>query len=143
MDETCEDLKRLTALSNCLLKPSCFVERLESEGIYTRLARIAAGVKHNTEGPAVIYADGDRYWYALGKRHRDNGPAFVTVGSETSWYRRGLLHRTDGPATVKPHSEMWCENGLRHRIGGPAIVDHFWQITEWWEFGSRVAKNKN
>ena len=33
------------------------------------------GELHRTDGPAVEYANGNKYWYLNGKFHRTDGPA--------------------------------------------------------------------
>jgi hypothetical protein len=44
---------------------------------------------HRTDGPAIIYADGDCEWYQHGLRHRDNGPALEYASGSKSWYLHG------------------------------------------------------
>ena len=34
-----------------------------------------AGELHRDEGPAIEYADGDKFWYQNGNLHRTDGPA--------------------------------------------------------------------
>jgi len=63
---------------------------------------------HNPYGPAIEYADGDKFWYEFadgdkawylnGKRHREDGPAFKYANGHKEWYVNGKLHREDGPA---------------------------------------------
>lgn len=70
----------------------------------TKLKRIiektkdADGNLHSFNGePAVVYSNGDKYWYHHGRRHRDNGPAILT-NKGFYWYCNGKKHRLDGPA---------------------------------------------
>jgi hypothetical protein len=48
-------------------------------------------ITHRDDGPAVIYADGDKEWYQYGKRHRLDGPAAIYISpipnnKRTFWY---------------------------------------------------------
>ena len=42
------------------------------------------GQLHRTDGPAIEYANGDKYWYINGQRHRDNGPAVEYANGDKS-----------------------------------------------------------
>jgi hypothetical protein len=48
------------------------------------------GRHHRLAGPAVIYIDGDTYWFIHGTMHRDDGPARIwdKYGIE-KWYKDG------------------------------------------------------
>lgn len=43
------------------------------------------------DAPAIIYSNGDKYWYKEGKRHRENGPAFITFPGYREYYYNGAL----------------------------------------------------
>ena len=43
---------------------------------------------HKEDGPAIIWASGDKSWYFHGKRHRTDGPA-IEWKEQTSWYLHG------------------------------------------------------
>ena len=58
------------------------------------------GQLHRTDGPALIYPDGDQLWYINGKLHRTDGPAAISADGHNAWYINDELHRTDGPAMV-------------------------------------------
>ena len=70
------------------------------------------GKLHRIDGPAVEYADGDKFWFQNGKRHRENGPAVENSNGNKYWYQNDVLHRTDGPAVENAdgYVEYW-ENG--------------------------------
>jgi hypothetical protein len=53
---------------------------------------------HREDGPAVVWSNGDKFWYLNDKRHREDGPAIEFSGGNTSWWLNGKLHREDGPA---------------------------------------------
>ena len=43
-------------------------------------------ILHREDGPAVVYADGDRLWYLNGKLHRMDGPALEYASGRKMWY---------------------------------------------------------
>jgi DNA ligase (NAD+) len=57
-----------------------------------------ASLEHRDGGPAVIRANGDRYWYQMGKLHRDDGPAVEMVGGEQKWFVNGEFVRASKPS---------------------------------------------
>lgn len=74
--------------------------------------------------PAILYPNGDSYWYKEGKIHRDNDmPAVVTYNAEM-WLQDNKHHRdNDLPAIIfKEGSQKWYHHGKRHRDTGPAII---------------------
>jgi hypothetical protein len=52
---------------------------------------------HRTGGPAIVFKNGDRYWYQyiLGL-HRNNAPAMILKNGDRHWYQYGFK--------VEPHS---------------------------------------
>ena len=48
-----------------------------------------AGAVHRTDGPAVIYSDGNALWYQYGKLHRTDGPALTYAVGICYWYLQG------------------------------------------------------
>ncbi|NVM34060.1 MAG: hypothetical protein HWN81_00595 [Candidatus Lokiarchaeota archaeon] len=67
---------------------------------------------HRLDGPAVEFADGDKYWYVEGKRHRLDGPAVEWADGDKEWYVEDKLHRLDGPAIeCADGDKYWCING--------------------------------
>lgn len=59
--------------------------------------------------------------YSLdGCRHRSDGPAIIYKNGDTYWYRSGKLHRIGGPAIDTALLRMWIISGKRHRLDGPA-----------------------
>lgn len=79
------------------------------------------GVRHRTDGPALVYPYGAEMWYIDGLLHRDNGPA-VTSGQNQWWYCKGKHHRLDGPAIITPRMREWYQDDLKHRVEGPAVI---------------------
>jgi hypothetical protein len=50
------------------------------------------GVLHRTDGPAIEYRDGLKYWYINGKMHREDGPAMITSNGYKIWCLNGVNH---------------------------------------------------
>ena len=48
-----------------------------------------AGAVHRTDGPAVIYSDGDKLWYQNGLLHRTDGPAVMLSSGIGHWFLSG------------------------------------------------------
>lgn len=64
--------------------------------------------------PALIYGNGDTYWYKDGVLHRDDdNPAKRTHEGEF-WYQHGLLHRDGGKPAVllKDGTKQWYDHGV-------------------------------
>jgi len=47
------------------------------------------GKCHREDGPASIYANGDKYWYLNGKCHRTDGPAVEFADGIKRWWLNG------------------------------------------------------
>ena len=59
------------------------VESKSTAALVPRNWRNKNGELHRLSGPAVIYNDGEMWWYKHGKRHRDDGPAI-------EWPEKGI-----------------------------------------------------
>jgi hypothetical protein len=82
----------------------------------------AMTIQHCTDGPAIEYTNGIKFWCANDKLHRTDGPAMEYPDGSKSWYVDDKLHRTDGPAMEYPDgSKFWYVDGQRHRTDGPAV----------------------
>ena len=44
------------------------------------------GQRHRLDGPAVIFADGNKAWWSHGKLHREDGPANEWANGSKEWY---------------------------------------------------------
>lgn len=53
---------------------------------------------HQVNGPAIIRANGDKFWYRHGILTRTDGPAIDLVTGHKEWWVDGKLHREDGSA---------------------------------------------
>jgi len=70
---------------------------------------------HQTDGPAIEFADGDKEWYQNGELHRIDGPAIEYPNGNHFWYQNNQLHRTDGPAVEYTDGERyWYIKGIRY-----------------------------
>ncbi len=66
---------------------------------------------HREDGPAIEYANGDKYWYQNGKYHREDGPAIERVNGNKFWHQNGKYHREDGPAIEYANGDkVWYHN---------------------------------
>ncbi|TXT25655.1 MAG: DNA ligase (NAD+), partial [Rhodocyclaceae bacterium] len=57
-----------------------------------------ASLEHRDGGPAVVRANGDRFWYQMGKLHRDDGPAVEMAGGVQKWFVNGEFVRASKPS---------------------------------------------
>jgi hypothetical protein len=48
--------------------------------------RLRHAVRHRTDGPAIEWADGDKWWFLNGKHHRTDGPAIECMDGSTQWW---------------------------------------------------------
>jgi len=62
---------------------------------------------HRLDGPALEYANGDKFWYKEGRWHRENSPAIEWINGSKEWYKEGLCHRIDGPAEEWANGEKY------------------------------------
>ena len=53
------------------------------------------GQLHRTDGPAVEYSDGDKFWYINGKRHREDGPVVEWNNGDKEWYLNDINYTED------------------------------------------------
>ena len=95
-----------------------------------KIWRNAEGQFHRTDGPAVEWANGSKYWYLEGVNYTEeeflakmsDQPEVDEVGTKRWKNAEGQLHRDDGPAIehADGSKEWWVEDKL-HRLDGPAI----------------------
>ena len=85
----------------------------------------------------VYYTDGD------GKFHRSDGPSIIWRNGDTEWYCHGTHHRIGGPAVEDHLGEEWYFEGNRHRLDGPAVtlLQNDGTIARiWYYWGKNVSK---
>lgn len=75
---------------------------------------------HNPDGPAIIKADGTKYWYNNGQLHREDGPAIQWADGTFSYYLAGrYLPKTKFDAIIENKGDVLV-NGMifkRHTNG--------------------------
>src|SRR5574343_136173 len=77
---------------------------------------------HRTDGTAIEYSDGNKYWYVNDQLHRTDGPAYEGSNGTKKWWVNGQFHRMDGPAYEgSSGTKEWWVNDQLHRTDGPAI----------------------
>ena len=65
--------------------------RIEVDGLGNRFYYNSANQLHRTNGPAIEYANGTKYWYQNGVCHRTDGPAVEWDSGGKSWFIDGKL----------------------------------------------------
>lgn len=99
-------------------------------------------ILHREDGPAVVFAGGNQYWYKDGELHREDGPAAEYEDGDRAWYIDGKLHREGAPAVVYTNGDkVWYRNGELHREDGPA-VELADGIKEWYINGEQVSEEE-
>ena len=82
----------------------------------TTTYRFNGEIHRDDDLPAVIFADGTKWWYQSGVRHRDDDqPAVIHASGSKFWYKDGTLHRDDDqPAVIYADgTKEWYKNGMR------------------------------
>ena len=76
------------------MSPDALIEALsgsvitQPDGVVVYLN--AAGKPHRTDGPAIVYPDGNLRWCRNGVYHRTDGPAIVYPNGMRAWYLYGV-----------------------------------------------------
>jgi len=106
-------------------------------GDRTEYRKITDNKLHREDGPAIIYVNGDKFWYINGKIHREDGPAVEYNSGTKEWWINGKIHREDGPAVIKANgTKLWYKNDKLHREDGPA-VEYFDGTKGWYINGKQ------
>ena len=72
---------------------------------------------HNPHGPAIIWADGCKFYYINDQLHNSDGPAVIRADGDKSYYINGELHNPDGPAIV------WADGRKFYYINGKELTE--------------------
>ena len=74
----------------------------------------AMTILHREDGPAIEWADGNKFWYLNGKLRREDGPACEWSNGTKIWLLDGDYHREDGPACeYADGSKSWYLHGVK------------------------------
>lgn len=85
------------------------------------------GKMHSVDdAPAVIYADGARWWYREGKIHRIGGPAVIFPNGVEEWWQNNQRHRPDGPAIIYPDTDK--------------VSPELCGVKQWWAHGRLIRE---
>lgn len=77
--------------------------------------------------PAVVYADGTRWWYDEGRIHRVGAPAVILSNGTQEFWQNNQRHRVEGPAVIYPDT--------------PKITPALRGVKQWWTTGILVREN--
>ena len=81
--------------------------RIEDDCHGTRRYYNTAGQLHRTDGPAIEYANGTKYWCQNGQRHRTDGPAVEHADGSKAWcVNDKRLTKAEFLAVTQPVVEM-------------------------------------
>ena len=62
------------------------IDRIGNQRWYNSIGEL-----HRTDGPAVLYTDGEQVWYFNGRLHRTDGPAYIGSDGTQELYINGRL----------------------------------------------------
>ncbi len=67
--------------------------------------------------PAIVFNDGERYYYKYDKLHRDDDKPAMVRKLGNFYYKNGKLHRDDDKPAVEYHngSKLWYRNGKLYK----------------------------
>jgi antitoxin component YwqK of YwqJK toxin-antitoxin module len=90
--------------------------------------RLLFGKLHSVNDlPAIIHANGTKYWYCNDKIHRENDlPAIIYANDNKHWYCNGEIHReNDLPASIHSNGDKyWYCKGKLHRENDLHAIIH-------------------
>jgi len=85
---------------------------------------------------------GTEYWFnSKGERHRDYGlPAVVYANGSKFWYINGKIHRDNGLPAIEfsNGTKEWWVNDKRHRDNGLPAIEFSNGTKEWWVNGKFI-----
>ena len=101
------------------------------------------GKLHSTYGPALIFDNGDEFWYWHGQLHNANGPAVQREDEHIEYWIFGEKHREhDLPAVIRSSgTEEWWWYNKKHRENDQPAVRRSNGNLEWWFNGVRHRNN--
>ena len=94
----------------------------------------AEGELHNPHGPAIVGADGSKWYYINDQRHNENGPAIIWPDGRKAYYINGKLHNENGPAI------LYADGSKGYYINGKELTEA--EFTAWQAGQSAPLHNK-
>lgn len=68
---------------------------------------------HRTDGPAIIWRNGNKYFYTHGKQSCTTRPSDYYNDGSVAWAINDQMHRNKGPALDGPNGrKTWWKGGL-------------------------------
>lgn len=106
-----------------LKKNPNFIDQFVTKNIHKDMITYKIKNKfHRINGPAIEYANGNKFYYQRGKLHRIDGPAKEWADGSKCYYQYGELHRIDGPAEeFTDGTKLYYQYGKLYRTNGPAV----------------------
>jgi hypothetical protein len=96
-------------------QPTCVVDKFGNK-IWKFVDDQLHDQLHREDGPAVEFANGDKWWYLHNGLHREDGPAIEFTNGTKYWYLYNRLHREDGPAVEYAGGrKLWYYHGQQIR----------------------------
>lgn len=80
------------------------------------------GHLHREDGPAIEWANGNKYWYRNDRRHREDGPAIEWANGTRWYYLNGRnLTKQEFDARMNPVKELTVAE-IEKLLGYPVKV---------------------
>lgn len=93
----------------------------------------ALTIRHRDQAPAITDETGQmQMWYQNGLRHRTDGPAVITLCGNWAYYTNDQLHRINGPALVADGIAQYWVNGQHwpENMFARAVSDYQHQLQQ-------------
>jgi hypothetical protein len=97
-----------------LMKNETLTVETDEDGTITY--RNADGKLHNPHGPAIVCANGEKWYYINGKLHNPNGPAIIWANGHKEHWINGKRHNPNGPAVI------WHDGSKEYYINGKPLT---------------------
>jgi hypothetical protein len=121
--------------------------------MYNGVKRISIFGELNSieDKPAIIYANGDKYWCINDKRHRVNDlPAIICANGDKYWYISDNCHRDNDQSTgrVSPAiiyangDKYWGINSECHRDNDKPSIIHANGDKHWFINGKKIVNQR-
>jgi hypothetical protein len=87
---------------------------------------------HRLDGPAFVSSSltNTKEWWQYGVRHRSDGPAVIGLGHHDYYSPVGPAKETDWKNPSFWIEQEWIVHGKRHRLDGPAVISRRCSVYE-------------